>query len=193
MNGERAEEMLEALGEVLTEMGEKADIVICGGMALVLQRLSTRPTRDIDALGIVVEKAGQFGLERPHMSPRLRQAIARVGTVYNRGRLWLNAAAIMLHEDTELPAGLVDRAAVRHYGDMLTIRMCSRADLVKLKMWASVQRSGPDLDDLIEMKTTEEEAACGFAWCSEQGAERKALMSILLEMGHEQLAERISA
>ena len=67
MNGKVAEEMLAALGELLEREGfESVDLLICGGMALVLQRFSTRPTSDIDSLGTVVEQDGGDVLAKTH-------------------------------------------------------------------------------------------------------------------------------
>lgn len=74
---------------------------------------------------------------------------------------------------------------------MLTIRLCSHEDMVLLKMWAACFRSGPDMDDLVEMDATEEEATKGYWWCLGQGAENEALLVILQEIGHAELAERV--
>jgi Nucleotidyltransferase of unknown function (DUF6036) len=190
MNGETAEEMLQALGEVLDEQQEKTDLLVCGGMALVLQNMSERPTRDIDAMGQVVERNGDLELHKPVLSRSLRDAIERVGILYGRGRNWLNTAAILLHDETALPEGMVERAEVREYGGCLVIRLCSRQDMVSLKMWAAVGRSGPDIEDLKEMGVTEEEVLEGYKWCVAQGADDEALRVIIEEVGHGGLAER---
>jgi len=191
MNGDIAGEMLAALGELLeSEAFESVDLIICGGMALVLQRFSDRPTRDIDTLGIVVEQDGALELRKPLFSADLRLAIERVGTVFGKGKNWLNTGPISLH-DTDLPDGLIERAETRRYGQVLTIRLCSREDLVLFKMWAACLRSGPDMDDLVEMDATEEEATKGYLWCLGQGAEKEALLVILQEIGHAELAERV--
>lgn len=159
MNGDVAETMLKALGELLEEEGfDPVDMLVCGGMAQVLQRFTTRRTTDIDSLGFVENTEGRPRLLKPIFDVPLRMAIERVGTVHGKGKNWLNSGAISLH-DTELPEGLVERASTRHYGESLTIRLCSRPDLVTLKMWAAYSRSGPDLDDLKEMSVTEEEVA----------------------------------
>jgi hypothetical protein len=193
MNGDRAEEMLHALGEVLSEQGERSDLFVCGGMALVLQRLSNRPTRDIDAMGQVVERDGILELQKPMLSRGLRDAIERVGNLYGKGRNWLNTAAISLHDDTVLPEGMVERAEVREYGDCLVIRLCSRKDMVCLKMWAALdpERSGPDVGDLLEIGATEEEVLEGYKWCAAQGGNKEALRLIIVEVGHGSLAERL--
>jgi hypothetical protein len=191
MNGDRAEEMLQALGDVLSEQGERSDLFVCGGMALVLQRLSNRPTGDIDALGLVVERDGILELQKPRLSPELRDAIERVGNLYGRGKNWLNIAAIILHDDTVLPEGMVERAETRNYSDCLVIRLCSRKDMVCLKMWAALdpERSGPDVGDLLEIGATEEEVLEGYKWCVAQGGDKEALRVIIEEVGHGSLAE----
>ena len=59
MNGKEAEEYLEALGAILdTESEEPLDIMVCGGMALILQGLIDRRTRDIDGMALVVVENG---------------------------------------------------------------------------------------------------------------------------------------
>lgn len=192
MNGDRAEEMLMALGEVLEQQGsEPFDLVVCGGMALVMQDLIARPTRDIDGIALVVQEGGSLELRKPLMSREFHAAVERVGVVYGKGRNWLNVGAISLH-DTRLPAGLAERAVKKQYGSRLVIRLCSRADLVSLKMWAALWRSGPDIDDLREMGATKEEAIAGFEWCLEQDGEREDLLLILREIGHGELAERLT-
>jgi hypothetical protein len=191
MNGDAAEEMLTALGELLErERFGSVDLLVCGGMALVLQRFSDRPTRDIDSLGMVVEQDGTLELRKPSFGADLRLAIERVGTVFGRGKNWLNTGPVSLH-DTDLPEGLIERAEVRRYGKVLTIRLCSREDMVLLKLWAACLRSGPDMDDLVEMGATEGEVDRGYWWCIGQGAEKETLIMILKEIGHAELAGRV--
>lgn len=164
MDGKKAEQMLAALGEVLEKQNAKiVDIVVCGGMALVLQGMTDRRTRDIDGLGLVVDNGGTLKLKKPLVGKQFSDAVERVGAVYGEGKNWFGFAAIVLHDDTTLPAGLVKRAMVKQYGSRL--RLCSRQDMVCLKMWAALNRSGPDMGDLMDMGTSEEEAEAGFKWC----------------------------
>lgn len=192
VNGDRAEEMLRALGEVLDEQGERTDLFVCGGMALVLQQLSDRPTRDIDVMGRVVERDGALELQKPTLSRGLRDAIKRVGVLYGKGKNWLNTAAVILLDETVLPEGMVERAEAREYGNCLMIRLCSRQDMVCLKIWAALDRSGPDIEDLKEMGATEKEVLEGYKWCVAQGGDEEALRVIITEVGHGSLAERLT-
>jgi hypothetical protein len=185
--------MLNALGTVLEEQRlGPYDIVICGAMALLLQGMVDRPTRDIDGLGLVVDEGGSLELKKPLLDKEFYKAVERVGSLFHEGRLWFSTAATTLHDDTRLPKGLVERAQVRHYGSRLTIRLCSRQDMVCLKMWAALRRGEPDTSDLIEMRISEEEAGKGALWCLEQDGEAlPEIRKLLEELGHGKLAERL--
>ena len=84
MDYHKAEGMLSALVTVLEEQRiGPVDIVICGAMALLLQGIIDRQTRDIDGLGIVtVDEDGSFVLRKPLLSNELNTAIERVGSLF---------------------------------------------------------------------------------------------------------------
>ncbi len=87
MDSRKAEAMLSALGSALDEQGSSpVDVVVCGAMALLMRGIIDRPTRDIDGLGLVVEKDGKPVLVKPHLSDEFRTAVARVGSLYGEGR-----------------------------------------------------------------------------------------------------------
>jgi hypothetical protein len=190
MDHHKAEEMLSALGTVMEEQEiAPVDIVVCGAMVLLMQGIISRPTRDIDGLGLVVEENGVRVLRKPLVSGEFSAAIARVGGLYGEGKRWFSTAAITLHEDTELPADLIEMAQVRSYGKRLTVRLCSRRHMVCLKMWAAVHRGEPDIGDLIAMKVSAEEAEAGAAWCLQQDYEvLPEIRTVLKEVGHGELA-----
>jgi hypothetical protein len=193
MNSRKAEDMLSALGTVLEEQEiDPVDIVVCGAMALLLQGIIDRPTRDIDGLGLVVEENGSLVLKKPLMSNEFNAAVERVGSLFHEGKLWFSTAAITLYDDTELPADLVDRAQVKRYGTRLTIRLCSRQHLVCLKMWAAIVRGEPDIGDLVDMKVSKEEAETAAVWCLEQDSGvLPEILAVIKEVGHGDLAERL--
>lgn len=193
MDIRKAEEMLTALGSVLEQEDAGAvDIVVCGAMALSFLGITDRSTRDIDGLGLVVEKNGELKLEKPLMSIEFKAAVERVGSLYNEGKHWFSIAAIMLHDDTQLPGDIVEKAVVRRYGTRLVIRICSRQHMVFLKMWAAVRRGEPDIGDLVGMRISEEEAEAAAAWCLEQDVGAlPVIREILLEVGHGDLVRRL--
>lgn len=190
----KAEEMLSALGTVMEEQEiAPVDIVVCGAMVLLLQGIISRPTRDIDGLGLVVEEDGALVLKKPLLSGEFSAAVERVGALYGEGKRWFSTAAITLHEDTELPADLIEMAQVRDYGKRLTVRLCSRRHMVCLKMWAAVHRGEPDMGDLIAMNVSAQEAEDGAAWCLQQDREvLPEIRAVLEEVGHGELARRFS-
>ncbi len=194
MQSDTANKMLTALGEILEREGAgPVDVVICGAMALAMQGIIDRPTRDIDGLGLVIRKRGRLVLSKPLMSNEFNQAVERVGIHFGAGKFWFSTAATILHDDTRLPSDLIKRAEVRQYGSNLTVRLCSRPDMVYLKMWAAIKRGEPDIGDLMQMRISEEEAMAAAAWCLEQDKEAKTdLIAVLKEVGHGGLAERLS-
>jgi hypothetical protein len=193
MDCRKAEDMLTALGTIMQEQGlAPVDMVVCGAMVLLMQGLIARPTRDIDGLGVVVEEDGALVLRKPLLSGDLKAAIERVGALYNEGKHWFSTAAVILHDDTELPEDIVERAEAKSYGERLTIRLCSREHMVCLKMWAAVHRGEPDIGDLIEMGISEDEALAGAEWCLRQDAGvLPEVRAVLEEVGYGELAIRL--
>ncbi len=186
----KAEEMLSALGTVMEEQKmAPVDIVVCGAMVLLMQGALSRPTRDIDGLGLVEEEDGVRVLKKPLLSREFSSAVERVGALYGEGKRWFSIAAITLHEDTDLPPDIIDMAQARSYGERLTVRLCCRRHMVCLKMWAAVHRGEPDIGDLIAMRVTAEEAEAGAAWCLRQDREvLPELRDVLKEVGYGELA-----
>lgn len=191
MNGEEAEEYLEALGSILEkESGEPLDILVCGGMALILQGLIDRRTRDIDGIALVTEKDGAYVLKKPHLKKAFKKALRRVAAVYGITPNWISFQARTLLDDG-LPPGIVERAEVRRYGEKLTLRLISRYDQVHLKLKAAIAREGPDAGDIREMGATEEEIAAAAGWCLELGYSRREVKEALERIGCGEIAERI--
>jgi hypothetical protein len=195
MDHRKAEDMLSALGAVMEERGiAPTDIVVCGAMVLLMQGVTNRPTRDIDGLGLVVEEGGSLVLRKPLMSGEFNAAVERVGSLFNEGKYWFSTAAIILHDDTELPDDLIAKAEVRRYGERLTVRLCSRPHMVCLKMWAAIHRGEPDLGDLIAMGISHEEARVAVEWCLQQDSGILGEITAVLEgVGHGELARRLNA
>jgi len=192
LNGEEAEEYLEALGSIMeSESMEPLDILVCGGMALILQGLIDRRTRDIDGIALVVEREGAYVLKKPHLKKAVKEAIRRVASVYGITPNWLSFQARTLLDDG-LPRGIVERAEVRRYGEKLTVRLISRYDQVHLKLKAAISREGPDAGDILEMRATDEEIAAAARWCLELGYSRREVKEALEGIGCGDIAERIA-
>ncbi len=125
------------------------------------------------------------------MGGELKAAVERVGNLHGEGKHWFSTAAIILHDDTELPPDIVEKAEVRRFGDRLKVRLCSRQHMVCLKMWAAINRGEPDIGDLVEMQISDKEARAAADWCLEQDRERlREVVAVLEEIGHGELAGR---
>lgn len=129
INPRRLEELLEALGQLLEARGHTYTLITVGGGSLLLQRLSVRPTRDLDVIAV-----GNGGaLRKAEVLPTPLLAAARdVGVAAGVGENWLNAGPAGLM-DLGLPAGFDERAEVR-------LPCTSRPDLTR-SVSSSMQRS----------------------------------------------------
>ena len=125
------------------------------------------------------------------MSGDFNAAVERVGNLFGEGKNWFSTAAIILHDDTELPPDIIEKAEVRRFGERLTVRLCSRLHMVCLKMWAAINRGEPDIGDLVGMRVSEIEARKAADWCLEQDRDKLPdIVAILEEIGLGELGSR---
>jgi hypothetical protein len=171
MDGERLHLGLEMLGELLSEAGLAYDLVVIGGGALLLHRLISRPTEDLDAVAMV---RGERMVRAQPLPGPLRDAIRVVGETLDLanasrdGKDWLNGAPTVLLR-LGLPEGFLERAEVRPFR-ALTIRLPARQDLITLKLLAATDlrrggRTRVDLADLRAITPTRAELRQAVAWC----------------------------
>jgi len=157
----RLEELLEALGQLLEAQGHTYTLITVGGGSLLLQRLSVRPTRDLDVIAVGNGEA----LRKADVLPTPLLAAARdVGVAAGVGENWLNAGPAGLM-DLGLPAGFDERAEVRRFGG-LTLHIASRFDQICFKLYAAVDQApaSKHLDDLRLLDPTAEELVAAARW-----------------------------
>lgn len=157
----RLEELLEALGQLLEARGHTYTLITVGGGSLLLQRLSVRPTRDLDVIAVGSGEA----LPKAEVLPTPLLAAARdVGVAGGVGENWLNAGPAGLM-DLGLPAGFDERAEVRRFGS-LTLHIASRFDQICFKLYAAVDKAAASkhLDDLRLLEPTAEELVTAARW-----------------------------
>lgn len=157
----RLEELLEALGQLLEAQGHTYTLITVGGGSLLLQRLSVRPTRDLDVIAVGNGEA----LRKADVLPTPLLAAARdVGVAAGLGENWLNAGPAGLM-DLGLPAGFDERAEVRRFGG-LTLHIASRFDQICFKLYAAVDQApaSKHLDDLRLLEPTAEELVAAARW-----------------------------
>lgn len=141
--------------------GHTYTLITVGGGSLLLQRLSVRPTRDLDVIAVGNGEA----LRKAEVLPTPLLAAARdVGVAAGVGENWLNAGPAGLM-DLGLPAGFDDRAEVRRFGS-LTLRIASRFDQICFKLYAAVDQApaSKHLDDLRLLEPTAEELVAAARW-----------------------------
>jgi hypothetical protein len=164
MESQRSDEFeppLDALGQLLAERRLRYELFAIGGGALRLLGLITRPTRDIDVVGLVSD-AKLIPVD-PLPEP-LRVAIAEIAGLFRLSPDWFNAGPRALVE-LGLPNGALERAHRREWGG-LVLHIADRRDQIFFKLYASVDQ-GPrskHFDDLRRLEPTEEELRGAAAW-----------------------------
>lgn len=154
-------ELLAALGEQLAARGTRVELAVIGGSALLAIGLISRPTRDVDVVGLLSAK----GLVDPRPLPKpLLAAAARVARDFALPADWLNAAPASLL-DFGLPEGFVGRLERRDYGPALTVHFASRIDQIHFKLYAMVdQGAGKHEADLRALEPTADELLQAARW-----------------------------
>lgn len=165
------ERALRAVGDLLKYEGEKVDIVILGGSAMILLGLVHRVTTDVDILALVDDTApGVKLLTRPDKLPdALIRAISRVAGDLGLRPDWMNTAPGG-HWDTGLPPGLENRLEWRDFGN-LRVGLVSRYDLIFFKLYAAADDVGPasvHYQDLLALRPSPEELRDAVAWIATQ-------------------------
>jgi hypothetical protein len=156
-----AEQLLAALGEQLAAAGERFELVIAGGSALLALGLIERSTRDVDI--VALRSDDDLESATPMPSP-LVQACERVARDFNLPSEWLNAGPTDLLT-FGLPEGFLDRVETRHFGECLTAHFASRFDQIHFKLYALVdQGPGKHEDDLRALGPTEAELLAAARW-----------------------------
>ncbi|MBV9822683.1 MAG: hypothetical protein JO144_10630 [Actinobacteria bacterium] len=159
------EEALETLGAVLEGRGEAYELLVAGGSSLLLLGLISRPTADLDVIGLA--EHGSY-VKADRFPPGLARAVSDVAATLELAPSWLNngPAALM---DFGLPDGFQERIERRRFG-ALQVHIPARADMICFKLYAAVDQ-GPrskHFQDLREMLPTAAELSAAAVWCQSQ-------------------------
>jgi hypothetical protein len=152
---------LGGLGELLGDRGLRYELLAIGGGALQLLGLITRPTRDIDVIGLV---ADAVVVSMATLPGPLQQAVEDTATVFRLPTTWFNAGPRSL-TDLGLPQGILERAHRREWGG-LVLHIADRHDQIFFKLYAAVDQ-GPrskHFDDLRRLKPSSSELRAAAAW-----------------------------
>lgn len=131
--------------------GPDLEIVICGGTALNLLGLISRPTKDID-------------LVAPETWPEELKSAAKItGDFFGLPDNWINAGPVDLLR-MGLPNGFFDRCTQIGTQSKLKILITSRYDHVHFKLYACADRGGYHVKDLKDLNPTPEEIYQAALW-----------------------------
>lgn len=181
---DRAEELLNALGEQLQEQGVQFELVVIGGTALGVLGLVSRPTRDIDVVALIEE--GELIIADP-LPSNLRDAALRVAADFDLPSNWFNAEPSSDLVRLGLPNGFNERLVTRSYGPALTVHFADRIDQIHLKLYAMTDRGlGRHQEDLQALEPTPEELIAAARWARTHDPSegfRDEILRVLLYLG----------
>lgn len=186
----------ELLDDFLTS-GKSAPVwlVVGGGSALLVQRLSTRQTKDVDVMALR-EWEGNVVSAYP-LPDAVKHAAAKVAEELRLDPDWLNGAASLHGFDlSTLPSWFWQELDTREYGRHLKISFIGRKGLILLKLSAALDRDQRrDIEDLACLKPTSAEVEELLRWVLRHIHETSThpkLPSLLQELGHADLIPAFS-
>jgi hypothetical protein len=151
-----------SLGDLLAFRGAQLEIVVVGGAAMLLLGVSTRVTKDVDVVAVVVDD--QMTVAQVVLAT-VRSAVEQVARDLGLPLDWINPGPDSLLE-FGLPDGFLARTKIERYGSLI-VHVADRVDLIALKLYAAVDQ-GPEskhFQDLLRLSPTAEELREGAAWC----------------------------
>ena len=175
---------------VRTSGGTPVEIVVCGGSALIATKLVSRITKDVD----VVALKGDLGLYDPEPLPQsLLDAALIVAETLNLPEDWLNTGPADLFR-MGLPDGFESRLLAKSYGTHLTVHFIGILDQIYFKLYASVDRGGYHIEDLLSLNPTDDELLMAAKWTQTHDVSEghtMLLKDLLMQLGYENVASRL--
>ena len=176
---------------------ESVEWLVCGGVAMALQELNQRTTRDVDVLGDWSE--GLMEVMCIDAFPEnVKSCIGRV--VKNHPELegfadgWVNLGPRNLAKQG-LPHGYESRLRSMKFGKTLTLHLLNRTDLIPLKLYAAADRFSPrqtiHFGDLKLLNGTFEELDKALDWVrtlQDFEEKRPEIQAVLERLGYDDLA-----
>lgn len=155
-------EALKLLDNRLSKIkADAVELVVCGGSALIVTELVARTTKDLDVVACM-NSDGQLIDADPLPNSLLIEA-ERVAENLNLPKDWINSGPADLFR-MGLPEGFQSRLHIHKIGESLTIHFIGRLDQIYFKLYASVDRGGYHIDDLLALNPTENELVAAARW-----------------------------
>jgi hypothetical protein len=160
-NTGRVHELLAALGEQLAAAGQRYELVVAGGSALLALGLIERPTQDVD---VVALRTANRLIKAEPLPAQIIAARGRVSRDFGVPVDWLNAGPAGLM-DLGLPEGFIERLQIERFGEGLVVHFASRLDQIHFKLYALVDRGvGKHEQDLRALEPTRDELVRAARW-----------------------------
>jgi hypothetical protein len=167
LNAQVIEEALKRLNSKMAyAMMDSINLVVCGGAALIITKLVTRSTRDVDLIALANTKGSEVELLPPDTLPAdLKQLVAEIAREFGIREDWLNFGPSPLLQ-FGLPEGLTTRLTKKSYGACLTVFFISRFDQVHFKIFAAMdaKEGTRHLSDLLDLEPAESEVKAAVSW-----------------------------
>ena len=189
------ENLLTALGKQIDLMNKgPIRIVVCDGASLNVLGQIRRTTKDIDVLGILeVEKSGDLKTKKAVFPAWFIEAANRVKKDFNLPDSWLNAEPASL-VSFGLPEGFEQRLTKKRYSRSIFAYFISRLDQIHFKLYASVDRGGHHIQDLLSLSPKDDEINQAASWCMTHDVSegfKLVLADMLKKLGFQNIDESI--
>ncbi len=177
---------------------ESVEFLVCGGVALALQDLNDRATKDVDVLGEWNSSLLEVTCLKV-FPEKVNSCIRRVAAAHREleglGANWVNLGPTHLAEQG-LPEGYATRLKSVKFGKALRLHLLGRADLIPLKLYAASDRFSSrqeiHFDDLKSLKATFGELDKAVDWVrtrSDFEEKRPELKDVRERLGYDDLAQ----
>ena len=174
---------LEYLSKIHKDLrGQPLSVAICGGAALNILDFVQRTTQDVDLVS------------PEHLPPSFIEAAQITALFFNLKSDWINQGPIDLLK-MGLPDGYFERCYALPSEGNITWLITSRFDQIHFKLYASVDRGGYHVQDLLALHPSEEELVQASRWCFTHDvseAFKKLALDFLKKQGWNHAAHKLS-
>ena len=161
LDPENIDQVLLELGRLLSSRHVTHELLVVGGSAMLLGGYGSRPTLDVDVVGL---RVGAHFVRAVPLPSDLVDAATEIGAIFGLGGAWLNPGPTDLLADG-LPEGYEQRLETRTF-EGLTIHYVGRPDLIALKRLAASDplRGHRDMTDLSVLRPEPTELVRAGRW-----------------------------
>jgi hypothetical protein len=173
---------------------DRVELVVCGGSALIYTGLISRTTKDVDVVALVSEGI----LTSPDPLPdKLLKSFKEVAEDMGLNEDWINNVVSSSEGglfQLGLPENFQQRLIKIDYGEKLKVHFIDRIDQIYFKLYASVDRGGYHINDLLKLEPTDDELLSAARWVITHDVSDEffiLLKSFLKVIGYEKVSGKL--